>query len=136
MLAGIIAYSPLGRGFLTGAIKSKEDLKEGDYRLGLPRYGGEYFEENMKLVEIVKGIATEKGCTPGQVALAWLHAQGEDVFPIPGTKKVSRFDENLGGFEVTLSEDDMKKLTAVGDNIKGTRYDAAFMHYTHQGGSG
>lgn len=122
----------MGRGFLTGAIKSAEDIPEGDYRRGLPRFG-EYMEENLKLVEVVKSIAAEKGCTPGQVALAWLHAQGEDVFPIPGTKKVSRLEENIGGFGVHLSAEDKAKLEEIADKIKGTRYDAEHMRITFGG---
>eukprot|EP00210_Caulerpa_lentillifera_P005077 g4850.t1 len=130
---GIVAYSPLGRGFLTGAIKSMDDIPEGDFRRSAPRYNEQYFEENMKLVEIVKEIAAAKGCTPGQVALGWLHAQGEDVFPIPGTKKTSRLIENMGGFNIQLTDEEMKKLGVIGENIKGLRYDATFMKYTHQG---
>eukprot|EP00210_Caulerpa_lentillifera_P005078 g4851.t1 len=129
---GIVAYSPLGRGFLTGAIKSMDDLPEGDSRHGNPRFA-EHFDDNIKLVEIVKEIAAVKGCTPGQVALAWLHAQGEDVFPIPGTKKLTRLEENLGAFKIQLTDEEMKKLGVIGDNIKGTRYSAAFMKYTYQG---
>ena len=121
-----MAYSPLGRGFLTGAIKSVDDLPDNDFRRSIPRFT-EYIEENMKLVEIVKSISESKGCTMGQVALAWLHAQGDDVFPIPGTKKVHRLEENIGGFNVKLTDEEMTQLAAIADKIKGARYDAQQM---------
>jgi len=118
---GIVAYSPLGRGFLTGAIKSVDDIPEGDFRRTLPRFT-EYIDDNLKLVDVVETVAEAKGCTAGQVALAWLHAQGDDVFPIPGTKKVHRFEENIGGFNIKLSKDEVKQLEQIADKIKGTRY--------------
>jgi len=127
---GIVAYSPLGRGFLTGAIKSVDDIPEDDFRRSLPRFS-EYIDENLKLVEVVKTISEAKGCTMGQVALAWLHAQGEDVFPIPGTKRLSRFEENVGGFNVKLTEEEMKQLAEIADKIKGTRYGERSMAATY-----
>ena len=126
-----MAYSPLGKGFLTGAVKSVDDFPENDFRRGVPRFT-EYIEENMKLVDVVKTISEAKGCTMGQVALAWLHAQGDDVFPIPGTKKVHRFEENVGGFNVKLTDEEMKQLAAIADKIKGTRYGEALMALTFQ----
>ena len=132
VLLGIVAYSPLGRGFLTGSIKSKDDLQEGDRRLVIPRFN-EYLEGNLKLVEVVKEVAAARGCTPSQLALAWLHAQGDDVFPIPGTKRVTRFEENVGGFHVKLTDEDMTKLNEIADKIKGTRYEEYLMPYTFSG---
>ena len=129
MRLGIVAYSPLGRGFLTGAIKSKDDLPADDWRLTIPRFS-EYLEDNLKLVEIVKEVAAARECTPGQVALAWLHAQGEDVFPIPGTKRATRLEENIAAFNVKLTDDDMAKLNDIADKIKGTRYDEGTMTET------
>jgi len=128
---GIVAYSPLGRGFLTGAVKSVDDFPETDFRRTLPRFT-EYIEENMKLVDIVKTISEAKGCTMAQVALAWLHAQGDDVFPIPGTKKVSRLGENVGSFNVKLAEEEMKQLAEIADKIKGDRYGEQLMGLTFQ----
>ena len=119
-LAGIVTYSPLGRGFLTGAIKSKEDIPKGDWREKHPRLN-EHFDHNVELVKIVEEVAAEKGCTPGQVALAWVHAQGEDVFPIPGTKHVDRFEENVAAFDVKLTGNDMTKLNGIADQMKGSR---------------
>ncbi len=107
---GFVPYSPLGRGFLTGQIRSEADLPEGDFRRNAPRFQGENFTRNLELVDRVQQIATEKGCTPAQLALAWLLAQGPDVVPIPGTKKRSRLQENVGAVEVTLSEDDLRRL--------------------------
>ena len=124
--AGIVTYSPLGRGFLTGAIKSKEDIPKGDWREQHPRLS-ENFDHNRELVKIVEEVAAEKGCTPGQVALAWVHAQGEDVFPIPGTKHVDRFEENVAAFNVELTEDDMVKLNGIADQVRGTKQPAERM---------
>ena len=89
-------------------------------------------QDNLELVEVVKEVAREKGCTPGQVALAWVHAQGEDVFPIPGTKKVDRFEENIAAFNIQLTAAEMKRLEEIGDKIKGTRYSAANMGATYE----
>ena len=124
--AGIVTYSPLGRGFLTGAIKNKEDIPKGDWREKHPRLS-DHFDHNVKLVKIVEDIAAEKGCTPGQVALAWVHAQGEDVFPIPGTKHVDRFEENVAAYYVKLTEDDMAKLNGIADQVRGTKQPAERM---------
>jgi aryl-alcohol dehydrogenase-like predicted oxidoreductase len=105
-----VAYSPLGRGFLTGRIKSPDDLDDGDFRRFNPRFQGENFERNLDLVARVREIAGEKGCTPGQLALAWVLAQGHEIVPIPGTKHVRYLEENVGAAEVTLSEEDLARL--------------------------
>ena len=107
---GFVPYSPLGRGFLTGRFRTPDDFAEGDYRRSAPRFQGENFDRNLQLVDRVKEMATEKGCTVGQLALAWLLAQGEDIASIPGTKKRSRLEENLGAIDVTLSADDLSRL--------------------------
>src|SRR5207302_6494588 len=92
---GFVPYSPLGRGFLTGKIKRLEDLPEDDYRRTSPRFQGENFQRNLKLVERVTEIARDKGCTPGQLALAWVLTQGQDIVPIPGTKRRKYLEENV-----------------------------------------
>jgi aryl-alcohol dehydrogenase-like predicted oxidoreductase len=109
---GFVAYSPLGRGFLTGAIRSIEDLPEGDSRRAgrFPRFEGENFQRNLDLVERVKEIADEKGVAPGQLALAWVLAQGEDIVPIPGTKRRTYLEENAAAVHVVLSADDLARL--------------------------
>jgi aryl-alcohol dehydrogenase-like predicted oxidoreductase len=107
---GFVPYSPLGRGFLTGRFRTPDDFAEGDYRRSAPRFQGENFDRNLQLVDRVKEMATEKGCTVGQLALAWLLAQGGDIVPIPGTKKRSRLEENLGAIDVTLSANDLSRL--------------------------
>ena len=108
-----VAYSPLGRGFLTGAITSPDDFEEGDFRRHNPRFMGENFQHNLRLVDAVRELATEKGCTPAQLALAWLLAQGEDIVPIPGTKRVKYLDDNLGALDVSLSEGELAQLAEI-----------------------
>jgi aryl-alcohol dehydrogenase-like predicted oxidoreductase len=112
---GFVAYSPLGRGFLTGAIRSIEDLPEGDSRRAgrFPRFEGENFQRNLDLVERVKEIAEEKGITPGQLALAWVLAQGEDVVPIPGTKRRTYLEENAAATEVRLTPQELERIDEV-----------------------
>ena len=105
---GYVAYSPLGRGFLTGQIKSPDDFAEDDFRKNHPRFQGENFEKNIALVREVEAMAQEKGCTTAQLALAWVLAQGEDVVPIPGTKHIRYLDENIGALEVKLSAEDLR----------------------------
>src|SRR4051812_40322722 len=107
---GYVAYSPLGRGFLTGKIKSPDDFPDDDFRKFHPRFQGENFEKNIELVGEVEAMAKEKGCTTAQLALAWVLAKGEDVVPIPGTKHVRYLDENIGALQVRLSEADLKRL--------------------------
>ena len=110
---GYVAYSPLGRGFLTGQFKSPDDFPEGDFRTNHPRFQGENFEKNLDLVTEVGKMAEEKGCTTAQLALAWVLAQGEDVVPIPGTKHVKYLDQNIGALDVELSDEDLKRLDAI-----------------------
>ena len=109
---GLVAYSPMGRGFLTGKIKSRSDLAEGDWRLENPRFSEANLARNLKLVEVVEALARDKGCTPAQLALAWLLAQGADVVPIPGTRRTERLDENAGAVTLSLSEEELQRLDA------------------------
>ena len=110
---GFVAYSPLGRGFLTGHIKSPDDLDLDDSRRRWPRFLPENFQKNLDLVEKVKEMAKEKGVTAGQLALAWVLAHGNDIVPIPGTKHVNYLQENIGAVDVELSEDDLRRLDAI-----------------------
>jgi len=110
---GYVAYSPLGRGFLTGQFKSPDDFPEDDFRRNHPRFQRENFEKNIALVREVEKMAQEKGCTTAQLALAWVLAQGKDVVPIPGTKHVRYLDDNIGALEVDLSGEDLKRLDAI-----------------------
>src|SRR4029077_15634628 len=107
---GFVAYSPLGRGFLTGQIKSIDDLAADDYRRYSPRFQGENFSKNLKLVERVTDIAREKGVTPGQLALAWMLGQGDDIVPIPGTKRRAYLEENVAASSIKLSADDLARI--------------------------
>lgn len=102
-----VAYSPLGRGFLTGAIKSRADFEEGDFRLGNPRFTDEAIRENIKFVEVVDRIAQSKGVSKAQVALAWLLSRNDEITAIPGTRKIHRLEENLGAYNVELTQDDL-----------------------------
>ncbi len=110
---GFVAYSPLGRGFLTGRIKQIEDLTPGDWRRTSPRFLFENFQRNLDLVERICEMAVRKRCTPAQLALAWLLAQGEDIVPIPGTKRRTYLRENVGALEITLSEEDLAGLAEI-----------------------
>ena len=105
-----VAYSPLGRGFLTGQIKRFEDFAPDDYRRNSPRFQGENFDKNLDLVRRVEAIAKEKKCTPGQLALAWLLAQGEDIIPIPGTKRRKYLEENAGALNLSLTKQDLRRI--------------------------
>ena len=126
---GFVAYSPLGRGFLTGQILRFENLPEDDFRRVSPRFQGENFEKNLGLVEKVKEIANEKDVTPGQLALAWLRHQGEDIVPIPGTKRRKYLEENAAAVEVTLTEEDLRRIDEVAPKgvAAGERYNEAGM---------
>ena len=110
---GYVAYSPLGRGFLTGQFKSPDDFPEDDFRKNHPRFQGENFRKNMQLVEEVEAMAKEKGCTTAQLALAWVLAKGEDIVPIPGTKHVRYLDDNIGALDVKLTGEDLERLDAI-----------------------
>ena len=119
-----VAYSPLGRGFLTGQIKGFEDFAPDDYRRNSPRFQGENFQKNLDLVGRVEALAKEKKCTPGQLALAWLLAQGEDIIPIPGTKRRKYLEENAGALNVKLTPDDLLRIDEVAPRgvASGERY--------------
>jgi aryl-alcohol dehydrogenase-like predicted oxidoreductase len=126
---GFVAYSPLGRGFLTGRFRSFEDLPEEDYRRNSPRFQGENFQKNLDLVERVEEIAKRKRCSPAQLALAWLLAQGEDVVPIPGTKQRRYLEENIRSLEVELTPTDLEQIEEVAPKgaAAGDRYHEAGM---------
>lgn len=126
---GFVAYSPLGRGFLTGQIKRFEDLAEDDYRRQSPRFQGDNFQKNLDLVARIEDIAREKGCTASQLALAWVMAQGDDVVPIPGTKRRKYLDENVAANAVTLDAADLARIDAAAPpgSAAGLRYPAAMM---------
>lgn len=121
---GFVAYSPLGRGFLTGQITSPDDLVEGDFRRGSPRFSGDNFQKNLDVVAKVKELADEKGVTAGQLALAWVLAQGDDIVPIPGTKHVEYLKENIAATNVELTQEDLDRLEAVAPKgaFAGDRY--------------
>ena len=125
----LVAYSPLGRGFLTGAITRPEDFDEDDFRRTNPRFQGENFARNLQLVKQVETLAAEKGCTPAQLALAWLLAQGRDIVPIPGTRQSARLDENIGALDVSLSEDELASIDRIfpPQAVAGARYAPAGM---------
>jgi aryl-alcohol dehydrogenase-like predicted oxidoreductase len=124
-----VAYSPLGRGFLTGQIKRFEDLAADDYRRFSPRFQGENFQKNLDLVARVELLAKEKNCTPGQLALAWLLAQGDDIIPIPGTKRRKYLEENAGALNVKLSAEDLRRIEEVAPKgaASGLRYPEEMM---------
>ncbi|AWM31516.1 aldo/keto reductase [Hymenobacter nivis] len=126
---GFVPYSPLGRGFLTGQIQQFEDLAVDDYRRFTPRFQGENFQKNLDLVARINDLAKQKDCTPGQLALAWVLAQGPDVVPIPGTKRVAYLEENLGALAITLSKNELAQLDDIAPKgvAAGTRYPAAMM---------
>lgn len=126
---GFVAYSPLGRGFLSGRITRFEDLAEDDYRRNSPRFQGENFRLNLDLVERVELLANEKGCTPGQLALAWVLAQGDDIVPIPGTGRRKHLQENCAAIDVRLTEDDLAALDDIAPQgiAAGERYAEAGM---------
>jgi aryl-alcohol dehydrogenase-like predicted oxidoreductase len=126
---GFVAYSPLGRGFLTGQIKRPEDLAEDDVRKQHPRFQGENFQKNLDLVARVEEIAKEHNCTPAQLALAWVLAQGDDIVPIPGTRHPQRLEENVGALDIVLSENDLRRIDAAAPKgvTAGDRYPEAAM---------
>jgi len=118
---GFVPYSPLGRGFLTGALRSIDDLDESDFRRYQPRFQGDNLADNVAIVEVIDQLASAKGCTPGQIALAFVHAAGRDVAPIPGTKRRAYLDENVAALDVDLTEEDLAVLDTVA-SAKGDRY--------------
>jgi aryl-alcohol dehydrogenase-like predicted oxidoreductase len=126
---GFVPYSPLGRGFLTGSFKQDADLAQDDFRRTMPRFQGDNMQQNLALVAEIERIAGDKGCTPAQLALAWVLAQGDDIVPIPGTKRRKYLEENVGALEVTLGADDLKRLDQAlpPGAAAGTRYAAPAM---------
>ena len=125
---GFVAYSPLGRGFLTGKIRSVDDLQESDSRRQrFPRFERENLEANLKLVEQVEAVASRHDATPGQVALAWVLSRGDEVVAIPGTKRVERLEENLGALELDLTDEELGELDGLASDVAGTRYAAEQM---------
>ena len=128
---GLVAYSPLGRGFLTGTITTRDDLDDSDWRRRNPRFSDEAIAQNVRLAERVQQMAAAKGVTAAQLALAWVLAQGDDVVPIPGTTKPERIDENLGALSLTLTDDELRELAEAvpPDAVVGTRYPEPMMRY-------
>lgn len=126
---GFVPYSPLGRGFLTGQFKKPEDIPEDDYRRNSPRFQGENFQKNLDLVKKIEEMAGKKGCTPSQLALAWLLSQGDNIVPIPGTKKRKYLNENAGAVEVSLSKQELAEIESIApkDVAAGQRYAAPQM---------
>ena len=124
-----VAYSPLGRGFITGQYKSPDDFEEGDFRKLSPRFSPENFPKNLKLVDQMAELAKKKGCTAGQLTLAWLMAQGDDIIPIPGTKKIKYLEENLGALKIKLTADENAEIRKAVENaeVHGGRYPEAMM---------
>lgn len=114
---GLVPYSPLGRGYLTGTISSRDDLADNDFRRNNPRFTDDAIAANQAVVDTVRSVAAAHGCTPGQVALAWVMAQGDDVVPIPGTKRVKYLEENVGAADVALTEDDLAVLDRISVDI-------------------
>ncbi|MFL5606448.1 MAG: aldo/keto reductase [Gemmatimonadaceae bacterium] len=121
---GFVPYSPLGRGFLTGQFKSFDDLPADDWRRNQPRFQGANFQKNLELVKLIEQMAKQKRCTPAQLALAWLLHQGEDIVPIPGTKRVKYLEENVGALNVQLTPEDLRRIDAIAPKgvASGTRY--------------
>jgi aryl-alcohol dehydrogenase-like predicted oxidoreductase len=126
---GLVAFAPLGRGFLTGQVRRAEEYPEGDFRRGDPRYQGSNFDANMRAASVVKDIARVRNATPAQIALAWLLRRGDDIVPIPGTKHVRRLEENVAAADVSLTSDDLRRLddALAPDRIAGPRYGAKQM---------
>ena len=131
---GFVPYSPLGRGFLTGQFRRPEDIAEGDYRRGSPRFQAEHFDANLALVDAIADVARDKGCATPQVALAWVLAQGDDVVPIPGTKRRRYLEQNLGALDVALTADDLARLDRAlpPGAASGDPYAAAAMRAVHR----
>jgi aryl-alcohol dehydrogenase-like predicted oxidoreductase len=128
---GLVPFSPLGRGFLTGAIRRFEDLADDDFRRRAPRFQGANFAKNLELVDAVAAMAQDKGCTPAQLALAWVLAQGDDMVPIPGTRSIARLEENLAAAAITLDDAELSRLESITPKgtVAGERYTADAMKY-------
>jgi aryl-alcohol dehydrogenase-like predicted oxidoreductase len=126
----IVCYSPLGRGFLTGQYRSPDDFEEGDFRKISPRFSKENFPRNLELVDGITAVGRRKGCTAGQLTLAWLLAQGEDVIPIPGTKKVKYLEENVGALDVKLTKEEVREIRELieATEVQGSRYPDVMMN--------
>lgn len=129
-----VAYSPLGRGFLTGQIKRFDDFTEDDYRRFSPRFQGENFQKNLDVVNKIQALAAKKNCTASQLALAWVMAQGEHIFPIPGTKRIKYLEENAGALNITFSKEELAEIDAIAPKgiASGTRYPEAMMGIVNQ----
>jgi aryl-alcohol dehydrogenase-like predicted oxidoreductase len=130
----LVPFSPLGRGFLTGRFRSPSDIPEGDSRRATPRFQGGNFERNLELVKALEALAADRKCTPAQLALAWLLAQGEDIVPIPGSKRLSRLEENAGAVDVVLTSDDLLALDRIAPQgiAAGDRYPERFMSWLNR----
>ncbi|HRX86946.1 MAG TPA: aldo/keto reductase [Phycisphaerae bacterium] len=130
---GFVAYSPLGRGFLTGRFQRFEDLPADDYRRTSPRFQGENFARNLELVERIRGMASNRGCSAGQLALAWVLARGEDIVPIPGTKRMNYLEENLGAAEIRFTPEELAEINAAvpAGAAAGARYPEASLRFTN-----
>ena len=126
---GLVPFAPLGRGFLTGAVKRAEELPEDDFRRNDPRYQGENFDANMRAADAVRELAARKGASAAQIALAWLLHKGDDIVPIPGTKRQKYLEENAGAADVSLTSEEMAALdrALAPENVSGARYAAALM---------
>ncbi len=131
---GLVPYSPLGRGFLTGSYKNRSAFSEDDWRLTNPRFSEEHFADNLELVERITRIAESKGCTPAQLALAWLLHQQPDIVPIPGTRSITRLEENAGAVGIKLSNEELERITRElpPEMIKGSRYPESAMRLLNQ----
>lgn len=125
-----VAYSPLGRGFLSGQIRQFNDFDEKDYRRFSPRFQGENFEKNLELVKRIKTLSERKSCTPSQLALAWVMAQGDNIFPIPGTKRIKFLEENVGALDVSFTPDELEEINSIfpKNAAAGQRYPEQMMH--------
>ena len=128
----MVPYSPLGRGFLTGKLSGPEQFGDKDYRKDIPLFQAGNFEVNLNIVNVLEGIATSKNCKTGQVALAWLNAQGDDIFPIPGTKRRTYLKENIESLQVSLSADELSSIDRVSAQVQGKRKNAAGMEMIDQ----
>jgi aryl-alcohol dehydrogenase-like predicted oxidoreductase len=119
---GLVAYSPLGRGFLTGTVSEPDALSDNDFRRHIPRWQGENFDVNLRIVDTVREVAAAKGVAPAQVALAWVHSRGSDVVPIPGTKRRKYLEENVAAADLTLTEAELARLEPLAGLVRGSRY--------------